>query len=163
MLRKHLIDKGLIGYTKNAVIIDWMRLKAFASMQKAAMGKPSSWLITPVDISNCYESVKTQVHNYKEREVSAADRKWMQAYEATAEAVSSGIEFPELRRTEQDSLLKLLDHTKTQVHNYRVPEISAAWFNPFDLPDPYWVMQEAIVDAYGEIVAYAHYNTVLPF
>ena len=67
----------------------------------------------------------------------------------------------------------LLDEAKTQVHNYIGTEnliygpdgyqLGVGWYNPFDEPDPDWVYQLAVIDAYGEIIAYTHYNTQLPF
>ena len=69
--------------------------------------------------------------------------------------------------------VNLLDAPKTQVHTYIGTEnlifgpdgyqLGVGWYNPFDEPDPDWVYQLAVVDAYGEIVAYTHYNTQLPF
>lgn len=163
--RKQLVDKGFIGYDGNTIVIDWTRIRAFAAMDRSLMGKPSSWSISPVD-SNCYEIVKSGVHNYIGT-MSSADKRLYAIYEATAEAIADGVEFPELRSD------YIVDPTKNDLHNYigdvdfsNVPgvvERGSGWYNPFDEPDPEWVYQIPVCDAYGQIVAFAHYDTRLPF
>ena len=170
--RKHLVDKGFIGYDGNIILIDWVRIRGFASMDRKLIGKPTNWTISPVD-SNCYEIVKTQVHNYIGT-MSSADKRLYAIYEATAEAIADGVEFPELRSDYiVDPIPNCYEIVKTQVHNYigdvdfsngpGVVERGSGWYNPFDEPDPEWVYQIPICDAYGQIVAFAHYDTRLPF
>jgi len=158
--RKHLVDKGFIGYDGYSILIDWIRIRAFAAIDRKKMGKMPSWNISPV-ASNCYESVKSQVHNYIGTSNSESVK--LQAiYEATAEAIAHGVKFPELRSDyigyEEAGMLD----AKQAMYGLS-SSVSVGWFNPFDEPDPEWVYQIPLVDAYGEIVAYAHYNTQLPF
>lgn len=116
--RALLMRYGLIGYNGRTVIIDWVRLRALASMEPKLMGQKSNWQITPVDV-NLLGQPKNDVHTYI----------------GTENLIFGPDGF-------QDSV---------------------GWYSPFDEPDPQWVFQRAIVDAYGEIAAYAHYDTLLPF
>ena len=138
-IRSWLMNKGLIGYDGNVIVIDWVRLCAFASMDPKNMGQKKQWRITPV----CLELLgdpKTQVHNY----IGSSDQYLYDLYIATQEAVDRGVIFPELRGTEAE---KLLGKTKTQVHNYIGDNNlvygpngwqQVGWYNPFDEPDPPW-------------------------
>lgn len=164
-----LVRYGLVAYDGKAVIIDWLRLCAFAAINTKLMGQKKSWNIAPMNL-NLLGEPKTQVHTY----IGTGDQysKWVYAvYEATQQAIADGVKFPELEGSEIAS--KLLGHTKTGVHNYignenliYTPEgfkESVGWYSPFGDPDPEWVHQQAVIDAYGEIVTYIHYNMQLPF
>lgn len=191
--RKRLIDKGLIEYTGDDIIIDWVRLSAIASMDKQLMGHPSRWRIAPA----CRKQEKIEVHNNKERGFSSKDIHLMNVYEATAQAIQDGVAFPELSKIEvhniygttisqevtaqnngeEDTLDEKIEvHNnigstisqesetlKIEVHNIYGSETSVGWYNPFDEPDPAWVYQVPLLDAYGEPVGWLHYDVVLPF
>lgn len=161
-VRSMLMRYGLIDYDGDNITIDWLRLCAFASLDPYKMGKKKSWNISPL-CSNALDDSKTQVHNY----IGTRDSELMRlyyAYKATAEALLNGVKFPELEgKTIPEINPDCTCELKTQVHNYIGNEISCGWYNPFNEPDPLWVYQDAIIDAYGEIVGYTHYNTVLPF
>lgn len=149
---------GLIGYDGRTVLIDWVRLHALASMEPKLMGQKGNWQISPIGM-NLLDAPKNDVHTYIGVRDNEARRLYA-VYEATQQAVADGVKFPELKGSETE---KLLDESKKPVHTYIGNEISCGWYNPFNEPDPLWVYQDALVDAYGEIVGYTHYNTVLPF
>ena len=167
-IRMILVKRGLIGYDGKTILIDWLRLSALASVDTKLMGQRKHWNIAPVSC-NLLDEAKTQVHNY----IGTGDqesKRLYAVYEATQQAIADGVKFPELEGTEAENLL---GQPKTQVHNYIGTEnlvfgpdgyqLGVGWYNPFDEPDPDWVYQLAAVDAYGEIIAYTHYNTQLPF
>lgn len=154
-VRQALVRYGLIAYDGKTILIDWMRLHAFAAAEPRLMGRKKDWKITPV-APNLLGEPKSGVHTYRGTRVSHL----YDLYVATQQAVAGGVIFPELSGKETDNLL---GDTKTQVHTYRETRVSPEWYNPFDKDDPSWVYQVPIVDAYGEIVAYAHYSIVLPF
>lgn len=167
-VRQMLVRYGLIAYDGKCVLIDWVRLGAFASMDTRLMGQKKNWKISPVT-PNLLDEAKTGVHTY----IVTGDfeaRRLYAVYEATQQAICDGVQFPELRSEDTDNLLGC---TKTGVHTYiGVGDLvygpqgfqeSVGWYNPFDEPDPDWVNQCAIVDAYGEIMGYMHYETELPF
>lgn len=166
--RALLMRYGLIGYDGRTVLIDWVRLHAFASMEPKLMGQKSNWQITPVDV-NLLDAPKNDVHTYIGVRDNEAIRLYA-VYEATQQAIADGVNFPELKGTEAE---KLLGQPKNDVHTYIGYENlifgpdgfqeGVGWYSPFDEPDPEWVYQCAIVDAYGEIVGYMHYDTRLPF
>ena len=163
--RALLVDYGLIDYDGDNVLIHWLRLRAFASMEPEQMGRKKDWNIAPV-ASESVSQTKNDLHNYIGT-MSSADKRLYAIYEATAEAIADGVEFPELRSD------YIVDQTKNDLHNYigdvdfnngpGVMESGSGWYNPFDEPDPPWVYQIPICDAYGQIVAFAHYDTRLPF
>ena len=162
--RAQLVKRGLIAYTGDDVIIDWVRLSAFAACSKQLMGTPGYWLITPLSSASHEEN---DLHNNKGTRLYGADLQLAQIYEATAEALRDGVKFPELASAQENDLhnnmgVRVSDE-ENDLHNIYGNEILGGWYNPFNEPDPEWVNQPAIVDAYGEIVAYAHYNTQLPF
>jgi len=166
--RQMLVRYGLIAYDGKTILIDWVRLTAFALLDAKAMGQKKNWNISPVSFDLLGEP-KTGVHNY----IGTGDqesKRLYAIYEATQQAVADGVMFPELKGTEAE---KLLGQPKTGVHNYIGNETlifgpdgfqkGVGWYSPFDEPDPEWVYQCAVVDAYGEIVGYMHYDTRLPF
>ena len=166
--RALLVRYGLIGYDGKTVIIDWVRLRALASMEPKLMGQKSNWQITPVDV-NLLGEPKNDVHTY----IGVRDKESQylyNLYEATQQAVADGVKFPELKGTEADNLL---GQPKNDVHTYIGNENlifgpdgfqdGVGWYSPFDEPDPELVYQRAVVDAYGEIIGYMHYDTRLPF
>ena len=167
--RALLIRYGLIGYNGKIVLIDWVRLCALASMNHKLMGQKGSWQIAPVGM-NLLDAPKNDVHTY----IGTGDqesKRLYAVYEATQQAIADGVRFPELEGSEIAA--KLLGQPKNDVHTYIGTanliygpdgyQLGVGWYNPFDEPDPDWVYQQAVVDAYGEIVAYTHYNTQLPF
>lgn len=140
-IRAWLVSHGLIGYDGKAVYIDWVRLKAFASIDVKMMGQKKRWRITQID-SELLGDTKTQVHTY----IGDDDQsKYSQRlYEATATAVQDGVIFPELKGTEAENLL---GNAKTQVHTYIGSNDlvlgpngwqQVGWYNPFDEPIPAW-------------------------
>lgn len=167
--RALLMRYGLIGYDGRAVIVDWVRLCAFAAIDTKLMGQKRSWNIAPMN-PDLLDAPKNDVHTYIGIRDSEARRLYA-VYEATQQAIADGVKFPELEGSEIAS--ELLGHTKNDVHTYignenliYTPEgfkDSVGWYSPFGNPDPEWVHQQAVIDAYGEIVAYMHYNTQLPF
>ena len=171
-IRQLLIRYGLIDYDGDNILIHWFRLRAFASMEPEKMGKKKDWNIAPI-APDVLDETKTRVHNYIGT-MSSADKRLYAIYEATADAIADGVEFPELR---SDYIVNTIPNcyeiVKSGVHNYigdvdfsngpGVMESGSGWYNPFDEPDPPWVYQMPIYDAYGQIVAFAHYDTRLPF
>ena len=167
--RALLIRYGLIGYNGKIVLIDWVRLCALASMNNKLMGQKGSWQITTLGM-NLLDAPKNDVHTYIGTGNQESKRLYA-IYEATQQAIANGVKFPELEGSEIAA--KLLGQPKNDVHTYIGTEnliygpdgyqLGVGWYNPFDEPDPDWVYQLAVVDAYGEIVAYTHYNTQLPF
>ena len=166
--RQMLVRYGLIAYDGKTVLIDWVRLAAFASLDAKAMGQKRNWNISPVSF-DLLDAPKTGVHNY----IGTGDqesKRLYAIYEATQQAIADGVKFPELKSLEAESLL---GEPKTGVHNYIGTsdlvfgpdgfQESVEWYSPFDEPDPEWVNQCAIMDAYGEIVGYMHYDAKLPF
>ena len=166
--RTLLIRYGLIGYNGTTVLLDWVRLCALASMEPRLMGQKSSWQIAPVGM-NLLDAPKNDVHTY----IGTGDqesKRLYAVYEATQQAIADGVKFPELKSLEAENLL---GGTKNDVHTYIGTsdlvfgpdgfQESVGWYSPFDEPDPEWVNQCAIMDAYGEIVGYMHYDTKLPF
>lgn len=161
--RKQLIDRGFLSYDGKEIVIDWVRLRAFAAMDSCLAGKPKSWRISPVDPYKCYGIVNSDLHNYREREFSAGDKLLLKRYEATAQAVANGVKFPELRGTDCEELTpKCYGIVKSDLHNYRGTGVSAEWYNPFDKPDPPWVWR-LVVDGNRRIMGFAHDNRSLPF
>lgn len=160
--RMLLMAYGLIDYDGNNIFIDWLRLCAFASLQPKMMGQKKHWNIGTMSRTQNDEE-NFDVHNY----IGTRDSELMRlyhAYKATAEALMNGVKFPELEGKEIPEVnVRSFFDEKNDVHNYIRNEISCGWYNPFNEPDPLWVYQDALVDAYGEIVGYTHYNTVLPF
>ena len=166
--RALLVRYGLIGYDGRCVLIDWLRLRALASMDTKFMGQKSGWQIAPVSL-DLLDAPKNDVHTY----IGVRDKESQylyNLYEATQQAVADGVTFPELRGTEAE---KLLGHAKNDVHTYIGYETlvfgsdgfqtGVGWYSPFDEPDPPWVNQRVIIDAYGGIAGYMHYETLLPF
>jgi hypothetical protein len=160
--RQVLVQRGLIAYTGQEVVIDWARLRAFASMNRVSMGVPSKWTITPAPVSH-RQNEENDLHNYIGVRDSASERLRL-IYEATAQAVKDGVPFPELSGVELPPARPVTPLIKeNDLHNYIGDGDFASWYNPFDEPLPAWVYQLPMIDAYGEIVGYAHYNTILPF
>lgn len=167
-VRHLLVNRGLIGYDGKVILIDWLRLSSLASMDTNLMGQRKHWNVTPVSC-DLLDETKTRVHNYIGVRDNEARRLYA-VYEATQQAVADGVKFPELKGSEAE---KLLGQPKNDVHTYIGNETlifgpdgfqdGVGWYSPFDEPDPEWVYQCAIVDAYGEIVGYMHYDTQLPF
>ena len=116
--RALLVDYGLIDYDGDNILIHWLRLRAFASMEPEQMGRKKDWNIAPVT-SESVSQTKNDLHNY-----------------------IGDVDFS---------------------NGPGVMESGSGWYNPFDEPDPPWVYQVPICDAYGQIVAFAHYDTRLPF
>ena len=161
-IRALLVRYGLITYDGNSIIIDWLRLCAFASLDPDRMGKKKNWNIPPQCL-NIPDDPKTQVHNYIGKRDSEEKRLYA-LYHATAQALMDGVKFPELEgKTLPEIDPECIYDSKTQVHNYIGNEISCGWYNPFNEPDPVWVYQVPCLDAYGEIVGYVRYNQLLPF
>ena len=142
--RALLMRYGLIGYDGRTVLIDWVRLRAFASMEPKLMGQKSNWQITPVDV-NLLDAPKNDVHTY----IGVRDKESQylyNLYEATQQAVADGVTFPELRGTEVE---KLLGNPKNDVYTYLgTGELvygpcgwqELGWYNPFDEPIPAWAV-----------------------
>ena len=160
-IRQYLVNHGLIGYDGDTITIHWFRLRSLAAMEPKKMGQKKDWKVSPL-APDLLGDTKTQVHNYIGTRDSES-RKLLAAYESTAQAILDGVSFPELGTGECKIDPNLLGPTKTQVHNYIGDGDFAAWYNPFNEPDPQWVYQVPLLDAYGQIVAYAHYNVHLPF
>lgn len=159
--RQNLVDSGFIGYDGDTIVIDWVRLRGFASLQSELMGKKSDWNVSPVD-SKALDIPNIDVHNYNMLQ-SFEDQKLYNSYVATAQALLDGVAFPELENEEVPDIdSNLLGDTNIDVHNY-IGDGDFKWFNPFDEPDPIWVYQIPLLDAYGHVVRMAHYNTNLPF
>ena len=167
-IRMLLVNRGLIGYDGKVILIDWLRLNSLASMEPKLMGQRKHWNVTPVSC-DLLGNTKTQVHTY----IGVRDKESQylyNLYEATQQAVADGVTFPELKGTEAENLL---GQPKTQVHTYIGYETlvfgpdgfqnGVGWYSPFDEPDPPWVNQRVIIDAYGGIAGYMHYETLLPF
>lgn len=160
-VRQILVKRGLLGYDGRTVLIDWLRLSSLASMDTKLIGQRKHWNITPVSMDLLVEA-KKPVHNYIGVRDNEARRLYA-VYEATQQAIADGVKFPELKNVE----------VKKPVYNYIGNENlifgpdgfqdGVGWYSPFDEPDPEWVYQCAVVDAYGEIVGYMHYDTLLPF
>lgn len=160
--RQVLSKYGLLGYDGNQIVIDWVRLCAFAAMDPKMMGKKKAWKLSPVDASTVGEC-KKPVHNYREREFSAGDKLWLKRYEATAQAVADDVKFPELKDVDSEFSSKCYRIVNSDLHNYRGTSFPAEWFDPFDQPDPPWVYQQPVVDGNGRTIGFAHYNRSLPF
>jgi hypothetical protein len=150
-VRALLITYGLIGYNGRTVLIDWVRLCAFAAINARLMGQKQRWNITPIH-PELLDAIKNDVHTY----IGTGDQysKYLyRLYEATAEAVKDGVMFPELRGTDTD---ELLGNIKNDVHTYigidnlvfgaNGPELMG-WYNPFDEPDPDWAADMLANDA----------------
>lgn len=88
-VRQYLVNHGFIAYTDGTILIDWLRLKAFASLDPKLMGRKKCWRITPV---NPAVVCKTQVHNYYR--APREEDKIRIAYEALNEAIQAGIHVP---------------------------------------------------------------------
>lgn len=143
-VRALLITYGLIGYDGRTVLIDWVRLCAFAAVNTRLMGQKHRWNIAPIDFESL-DAIKNDVHNY----IGTGDQysKYLcRLYEATAEAVKDGVMFPELRGIDAD---ELLGNIKNDVHNYIGIDNLVfganglelmGWYNPFDEPDPSWAV-----------------------
>lgn len=136
--RALLVAYGLLGYDGKTVYVDWVRLRAFATIDVKQMGKKKLWNIAPVD-PKLLDASKNDVYNY----IGTDERSLLLIYEATAEAISNGVKFPELRGTEEE----LLGHTKNDVYNYiGTGDLvfgpngwqQMGWYNPFDEPIPAW-------------------------
>lgn len=97
-VRQYLVTHGFIAYSDGTIYIDWMRLKAFASMDPKMMGRKKDWKVAPINPSL---ATKTQVHNYIR--VSNADDKIRIAYEAIIESIKAGVRFPEMEGLTQKS------------------------------------------------------------
>lgn len=161
--RKQLIHRGFLSCDGNEIVIDWVRIRAFAAMDPRMMGKPKAWRIAPVGPHNYYEIVNSDLHNYKVREFTAGDRLWLKRYEATAQAVADGVKFPELKEVDSEVSPKCYRIVNSDLHNYRGTSFPAEWFDPFDKPDPPWVYQCPVTNGNGQIIGFAHYNRSLPF
>ena len=161
-VRQLLVAYGLIGYDQTYIIVDWVRLRGLAIADVKRIGAKRDWRISPVSASSSSDST-FDVHNYIGT-LNSADRRLYNSYAATATALVDGIRFPELSDMEIPTIdLELLKDSTFGVHNYIGNETLSGWYNPFDEPDPEWIYQIPYVDAYGEIVGYAHYDTILPF
>lgn len=161
-IRQLLRRYGLIGYDGYNVIIDWVRLKAFASLDPSLMGKKKNWSISPIDLDSP-EYSKNGVHTYIES-LNSEDKKIYKAYVATAQALLDGVVFPEYK----DKPIPVIDpdilkETKNGVYTYIEDESFYEPQTDLEEDDLSWVYQVPVVDAYGEIVDYAHYDTNLPF
>lgn len=95
-IRQYLVNHGFIAYIDGTILIDWLRLKAFASIDVKLMGRKKNWIVAPV---NPAVVCKTQVHNYYR--VPKEEDKIRIAYEAISEAIQAGIRFPELEELAQ--------------------------------------------------------------
>lgn len=161
-VRNYLVRYGLIGYDGNNIFIDWVRLKAFASLDPSLMGRKKNWKITPIDTDEI-TSAKTQVHTYIDLK-TLEEKQFYKAYIATAQALIDGVVFPEYKDKPTPVIdPDILKESKTQVHTYIEDESFYEPQTDLEEDDLSWVYQVPVVDAYGEIVDYAHYDTNLPF
>ena len=161
-IRQLLVRYGLISYDGDNIYVDWLRLKGFAFADPKQIGQKQHWQISPITVSK-QEEPKNGVHNYIGK-LNLAEQRIYAAYAATAQALVDGVKFPELEGKELPAIEpEILEDTKNGVHNYIGDENSCGWYNPFDEPDPWWVYQVPVLDAYGQVIAFAHYDTQLPF
>lgn len=138
-VRQILVNMGLIGYDGRNVWIDWVRLQGFASIDPRMMGAKKLWRIMPISCELLGDT-KKPVHTY----IGKSDQYLYNLYQSTQEAVANGVDFPELRGTEAESLL---GDTKKPVHTYIGSNDlvfgpngwqQMGWYNPFDEPIPAW-------------------------
>lgn len=98
-IRQYLVTHGFIAYSDETIYIDWLRLKAFASMDPKLMGNKKNWRVSPV---NPAIISKSGVHNYYR--VPREEDKIRRAYEALSEAIKAGIHIPKTEDITQNSI-----------------------------------------------------------
>lgn len=163
-VRKQLETKGFISYDGNVITIDWYRIWQFSLLDQEQIGKQKDWQIAQV---TCFE--KNRLHKHIGTLRSPKERQLFESYVATAEAIANGVTFPELKGTAYADIAGIqFDiwsevEDKNRLHKHIWDDESSKWYDPFKDEDPKWVYQVPVVDAYGEIVAYAHYSEQLPF
>lgn len=137
--RALLCTYGLLGYDGSAILVDWVRLRAFACVDVKQMGQKRRWKLSPVNMGLLGDP-KNDLHTY----IGSSDQYLHDLYVATQEAIDSGVVFPELRGAEVE---KLLGHAKNDLHTYIGDNNlvygpngwqQVGWYNPFDEPNPPW-------------------------